>query len=99
MLARVLRKKGNAILLMAFFICLLFDTRAMATAVTIVSPATGSTVSGMVTITLVKATGTSWCNVYVDGVYQNATPPSVFYWQSSGGSNGSQNMSATDNAT
>jgi hypothetical protein len=95
MLALVLRKKGNAILLMAFFICLLFDTRAMATAVTIVSPATGSTVSGMVTITLVKATGTSWCNVYVDGVYQNSTPPSVFYWQSSGVSNGSHTISAT----
>jgi hypothetical protein len=94
MLGRLLQKKGNAILLMAILVCLMFDARAMASSVTITSPANGSTVSGMVTITLTKATGT-WCNVYVDGVYQSSTPPSVFYWQTSGVSNGNHTISAT----
>lgn len=92
---RVLRKKRNAVPLMALLICLMFDARARAAAVTIASPVSGSTVSGMVSITLSPATGTSWCNLYVDGVYQNSTPPAFFYWHTTGVSNGSHTISAT----
>jgi hypothetical protein len=94
MLQKQWGKKAFAGLLMTF-LCLTFGARAMAAAVSITSPSNGSTVSGMVTVTLNMGAGTSWCNVYVDGVYQNSTPPGVFYWQTTGVSNGSHTVSAT----
>jgi Bacterial Ig domain len=88
-------KKGIAVPIIASVICLMLEARAMAAAVSITSPSNGSTVSGMVTVTLSPATGTAWANLYVDGVYQNSTPPNVFYWQTTGVSNGSHTLSAT----
>ncbi len=92
---RLLGNKATAIALMTGLTWLIFDPVAMAAGVTIASPSNGSTVSGMVTITLSPASGTSWCNVYVDGAYQNSTPPNFFYWQTSGTSNGTHKVSAT----
>ncbi len=77
-------KKGIAVLMTAGVICLMLEARVMAAAVSITSPSNGSTVSGMVTVTLSPATDTAWANLYVDGVYQSSTPPNVFYWQTTG---------------
>jgi len=95
MLERLLGKKGKAAIVMSGLVCLMLDAPAMAAAVSIVSPGNGATVAGMVTVTLTRATGTSWCNVYVDGVYQNSTPPAVFYWHTTGVSDGTHTVSAT----
>ena len=95
MFEKFLGKKGITALTMAGLICLMLDARAMAAAVSISTPSNGATVSGMVTVTLSLGSGTAWANVYIDGVYQNSTPPNVFYWQTTGVSNGSHTISAT----
>ncbi len=64
-------------------------------AVSFTSPANGTTVSGNVTINLATGPSTAWANVYLNGVYQNSTPPSYFYWNTSGLSNGQYQLSAT----
>ncbi len=94
MFKKVLGKKRTTVLMMAGLICFMLDARAMASAVSISTPGNGATVSGMVTVTLSLSSGTAWANVYVDGVYQNSTPPTFFYWQTSGVSNGSHIISA-----
>jgi Bacterial Ig domain len=63
--------------------------------VTITSPASGSTVSGTVSIVLSKGSSTSWINVYIDGVYLASTPPSTISWSSSSVANGLHIISAT----
>jgi autotransporter family porin len=88
-------EKGIAVLMMAGLICWLLEPHAGAAAIAIVSPSNGATVSGMVTVTLSPGSGTSWSDVYVDGIYQNSTPPNVFYWQTTGVANGSHTVSAT----
>jgi hypothetical protein len=59
------------------------------------SPASGSTVSGTVTVTLNPDSGTAWSNWYVDGVYQGSTPPTSFPWDTTRVSNGSHSLLAT----
>ena len=96
MLRNLQGKKLQTALMTAGLMCFVLEAPAMAAAaVSIASPSNGSTVSGMVTVTLTPSSGTSWCNVYVDGVYQNSTPPSVFYWQTTGTSNGTHQVSAS----
>ncbi len=95
MLHKILAQKVQALAVMAGLACLMLSAPAMAAAVTIASPSNGATVSGMVTVTLQPASGTAWSNVYVDGVYQNSTPPNFFYWQTTGTSNGTHKLSAT----
>jgi autotransporter family porin len=95
MLGKFQGKKAQTAVMMAGLIWFMLDARVMAAAVSITSPANGSNVSGMVTVTLSPSTGTSWSNVYVDGVYQSSTPPNVFYWQTTGTSNGTHKVSAT----
>jgi hypothetical protein len=63
--------------------------------VTITSPASGSTVSGTVSIVLSKGSSTSWINVYIDGVYLASTPPYTLSWSSSSVANGLHTISAT----
>ncbi len=88
-------KKGITVLLMAALICLAVNVRAMAAAISIATPSNGAIVSGMVTVTLSLGSSAAWANVYIDGVYQNSTPPNFFYWQTTGVSNGSHSISAT----
>ena len=95
MFRRLMEKKGQAAMILGGLVWLMLDAPAMAAMVAIASPTSGSTVSGMVTVTLSTVPGTSWSNVYVDGVYQNSTPPAVFYWQTTGVSNGTHTVSAT----
>src|SRR5579872_135172 len=95
MFRKLMDKKGKAAIILGGLVWLMLEASAMAAAVTIASPSSGSTVSGMVTVTLTMGSGASWCNVYVDGNYQNSTPPGFFYWQTSGVSNGSHTLSAT----
>jgi autotransporter family porin len=87
--------KGKAAMILGGLVWLMLDARAIAAPVTIASPSNGSTVAGMVTVTLTMGSGVSWCNLYVDGNYQNSTPPGLFYWQTSGVSNGTHTLSAT----
>ncbi len=95
MLRRLMATKGKAAMLLAGVVWLMLDARAIAAPVTIASPSSGSTVAGMVTVTLTMGAGVSWCNLYVDGNYQNSTPPGLFYWQTSGVSTGTHTLSAT----
>ena len=95
MFERILGKKGKVALLIGGLVWLIFDTSAMAAAVSLASPSSGATVSGTVTVTVSMAPGTSWCNLYVDGVYKSSTPPSVLYWQTTGVSNGAHKVSVT----
>src|ERR1700733_8951510 len=95
MFRQLMDKKGKAAIIMGGLVWLMFEASAMAAAVTIASRSGGSSVSGMVTVTLTMGSGVSWCNVYVDGNYQNSTPPGFFYWQTSGVSNGTHTLSAT----
>ena len=60
----------------------------------ITAPTNGATVAGTVAITLVKGTGVSWANVYIDGNYFASTPPSTFNWNSTTVTNGSHTISA-----
>lgn len=95
MFRRLMGKKGKAAMIMVGLVWLMLDAHAMAAPVTIASPNNGSTVSGMVTVTLAMGSGVSWCNLYVDGNYQNSTPPGLFYWHTSGVSNGTHTLSVT----
>jgi hypothetical protein len=95
MFERLLGKKGQVAILIGGLVWLMFDARAMAAGVTITSPSNGATVSGTVTVTVSMASGTSWCNLYVDGTYKSSTPPSTLYWQTTGVSNGTHNLSVT----
>jgi hypothetical protein len=52
-------------------------------------------VSGTVTITVVKGTGVSWANVYIDGGYFASTPPGTFSWSSKAVADGAHTISAT----
>ncbi len=69
--------------------------RAWASPVLLVSPTNGSTVSGTVIVSLSPAPSTAMCNLYVDGVYQNSTPPNFFYWQTSSVANGPHQLVVT----
>ena len=60
----------------------------------ITAPASGAKVTGTVSIVLVKATGVSWANVYVDGGYFASTPPGTFSWNSTTVANGAHTISA-----
>jgi len=62
--------------------------------VRITGPLNGATVSGTVNITVTKATGVSWANVYVDGDYFASTPPTTFSWNSKTVANGAHVISA-----
>ncbi len=63
-------------------------------AVQITAPLNGATVSGTTTITVVKGSGVSWVNVYVDGAYFASTPPSSFNWNTTAVASGSHTISA-----
>jgi hypothetical protein len=63
--------------------------------VQITAPGNGAKVSGTVAITLVKGTGVSWANVYIDGGYFASTPPATFSWNSKTVANGAHTISAT----
>lgn len=63
-------------------------------AVTITGPANNATVSGTTSITVVKGAGTSWVNVYIDGLYFASTPPATMSWNTTTVSNGSHTISA-----
>jgi hypothetical protein len=88
-------KKAITALLMAGLIWSILGARAMAAGVTLNTPSNGATVSGIVSVTLTINPGTSWCNLYIDGVYQNSTPPTLFSWQTTGVSNGTHTVTAT----
>ncbi|HVN28032.1 MAG TPA: Ig-like domain-containing protein, partial [Candidatus Binataceae bacterium] len=64
-------------------------------AVTLSSPSNGSTVSGAVTINVSNGPSTAWSNVYINGQYQNSTPPNTFTWHTNAISNGQYTVSAT----
>jgi len=95
MFERILGKKGKVAILIGGLVWFACDAPAMAAAVSLASPTSGATVSGTVTVTVTMAPGTSWCNLYVDGVYKSSTPPSVLYWQTTGVSNGSHKVMVT----
>jgi hypothetical protein len=61
----------------------------------ITAPSNGATVSGVVSIVVVKATGVSWANVYIDGEYFASTPPGTFSWSSTAVANGAHTISST----
>jgi hypothetical protein len=63
-------------------------------AVKITAPANGATVSKTATITVQKASGVSWVNVYIDGNYFASTPPSSFKWNTTTFANGAHTISA-----
>ncbi len=58
------------------------------------TPSNGAQVSGNVAITVVKATGVTWANVYIDGSYFASTPPGTFSWNSKTVANGGHTISA-----
>lgn len=90
----LMENKGWIAIVFGGLIWLMLDARALAAAVAITSPAGGSNVSGTVTVTLTNGSGVSWSNVYVDDVYQNSTPPTFFYWHTTGVANGQHTLSA-----
>jgi len=47
-----------------------------------------------VNIVVVKGTGVSWANLYIDGTYYNSTPPSTFSWNSTSVADGAHTISA-----
>jgi hypothetical protein len=64
--------------------------------VVIAAPANGASVTGTaVAITVQKASNVTWVDVYIDGNYFAATPPSTFSWNSTTVPNGSHSISAT----
>jgi flagellar hook assembly protein FlgD len=68
----------------------------VSTAVQITAPANGANVAGTaVPITVQKAAGVTWANVYIDGVYFASTPPLTFTWDSTSVADGSHTISAT----
>src|SRR5580704_7201093 len=66
---------------------------AAAYQVKIASPTKNSVVSGTVPISLLMTAGTSFANVYVDGVYLASTP-SAISWLSTNAANGVHTISA-----
>ena len=50
--------------------------------VQITAPANGAKVSGTLSISVLKAAGVSWANIYIDGSYFASTPPTTFSWNS-----------------
>jgi hypothetical protein len=62
--------------------------------VTIISPGSGSTVSGIVNIAYNEGSGTSWVNLYIDGNYLASSPPTSVSWSSSSVSNGGHTITA-----
>jgi hypothetical protein len=63
-------------------------------AVKIVAPVTGASVSGTVSIVTQITAGVSWINVYIDGNYFTSSPPFTFSWNSTSVPNGSHTISA-----
>jgi hypothetical protein len=63
--------------------------------VAITAPANGATVSATVAVTVFKATGVTWADLYIDGSYFASTPPSTFSWDSTTVPNGLHTISAT----
>jgi thermitase len=67
----------------------------VSTVVQITAPANGANVAGTaVPITVQKAAGVSWVNVYIDGSYFASTPPLTFSWNSTSVADGSHTISA-----
>jgi hypothetical protein len=63
--------------------------------VQITAPANGANVVGTaVPITVQKAAGVGWVNVYIDGSYFGSTPPLTFSWNSPTVPDGSHTISA-----
>jgi hypothetical protein len=62
--------------------------------VQITAPSNGATVAGTVSITVVKGTGVSWANIYIDGVYFASTPPTTLSWNSKTVADGAHTISA-----
>lgn len=63
--------------------------------VTIISPTTGSTVSGTVPISVQVSSAVVWINFYVDGSYLASGPPYTYNWNSTTVPNGSHVLSVT----
>jgi Bacterial Ig domain len=95
MFRKLMENKAKTAFILSGLVWLGLEATAMAAAVTITSPGNGSSVSGMVSVTLTNGSGVSWSNLYVDGKYQASTPPGFFYWQTSGVTNGTHTISAT----
>jgi hypothetical protein len=47
-----------------------------------------------VTIVVAKASGVSWANVYIDGIYFASTPPGTFSWNSTTVADGAHTISS-----
>ena len=62
-------------------------------AVTLTSPANGSTVSGNVNIAAMTGSGVGWVNFYVDGSYLSSSPPLSVNWNSGTVGNGNHTIS------
>lgn len=62
--------------------------------VKIVSPSTGNSVSGNVTIVTQTSANSSWEDVYIDGNYLASSPPDSFSWNSANVPNGAHTISA-----
>ena len=62
---------------------------------TLTQPAYGSTVSGVVPISLSTGPGVQWSNFYIDGTWYASTPPANISWDSTTVSNGLHTISAT----
>ena len=62
-------------------------------AVAINAPSNGATVSGTVSIVTTKrGSKVQWENIYIDGNYLASSPPTIFSWDSTTGSNGSHTI-------
>src|ERR1700722_16478282 len=85
--------------LVVFFLCGFMTLQlgllgnAAAYQVKISSPTKDSVVSGSVPISLLMRAGTSFANVYVDGVYLASTPNAIS-WLSTNAANGKHTISA-----
>jgi hypothetical protein len=60
----------------------------------IFAPASGSSVTGAVTIETQRNRGVKWLNVYVDGTHLASSPPFTFSWDSSKYAGGQHKISA-----
>jgi hypothetical protein len=92
-------RRGSCIRLFWYFailVALLLGSggRAQAaSAVKITQPASGATVSGLVSIAVSISSKVSWVKVYIDGAYLASGPPLLFTWNSITASNGSHTIS------
>ena len=57
------------------------------------SPRSGATVSGTVSIAVQTASPVSWLNFYIDGTWVASSPPYTLAWNSSSVANGSHAIS------